>query len=58
MFGIAAWNDKVYGFSRSGNLVEINTADGTGCLVTQYADDKFAGAGVTTMAPVTPPPPK
>ena len=60
MFGIAAWDDKVYGFSRSGNLVDINVSDGSGCVVKAYppADFAFAGAGVTTLAPVLPPPPK
>lgn len=58
MYGIAAWNDKVYGFSRKGNLVEIDTNDGSACLVQAYASDKFAGAGVTTLAPVMVPPPK
>ncbi len=58
MFGIAAWNDKVYGFSRSGNVVEIDVNDGGACLVQGYPDDKFSGAGVTTLAPVQPPPPK
>ncbi len=58
MYGIAAWDKKVYGFSRSGNLVEIDTVDGTGCLVQAYAADKFSGAGVTTLAPIQPPTPK
>lgn len=58
MYGIAAWNDKVFGFSRSGNLVEIDTSDATGCLVQSYAADHFAGAGVTTNAPVVAPEPK
>lgn len=58
MYGIAAWNDKVYGFSRTGNLVEISVTDGSACLVKAYASDKFAGAGVTTLAPIMPPPPK
>jgi hypothetical protein len=52
MFGIAAWADKVYGFSRSGNLVEISNQDGTACLVQTYPKDAFSGAGVTTLAPV------
>jgi hypothetical protein len=60
MYGIAAWNDKVYGFSRSGNLVEISVQDGTACLVHAY--DKalygFAGAGVSTLAPIVVPDPK
>lgn len=58
MYGIAAWDDKVYGFSRSGNLVDIDVADGTGCFAQKYPESKFAGAGVTTLAPIQPPPPK
>jgi hypothetical protein len=58
MYGIGAWNDKVFGFSRKGNLIEIDTNDGSSCLVQAYAMDKFAGAGVTTLAPIQPPPPK
>lgn len=58
MFGIAALGDKVYGFSRKGAIVEINNNDGSGCLVASYTSDLFAGAGVTTTAPVTAPPPK
>ena len=58
MYGIAAWDKKVYGFSRSGNLVDIDITDGSGCLVQAYGDDKFSGAGVTTLAPVVAPPPK
>jgi hypothetical protein len=58
MYGIAAWGSKVYGFSRSGMLVEIDTSDGTGCLVQAYDADKFSGAGVTTLAPIQPPTPK
>lgn len=57
MYGIASWNDRVYGFSRSGNLVDINNVDGSACLVTTYAADLFSGAAVTTLAPVHPPPP-
>lgn len=54
MYGIAAWNDKVFGFSYSGNLVEISNTDGSACLVQTYTD-KFAGAGVTTLAPIIEP---
>ncbi|MGC4117754.1 MAG: hypothetical protein QM765_25000 [Myxococcales bacterium] len=52
MYGIAAWDTKVYGFSYAGHLVEISNKDGSACLVETYADKKFAGAGVTTLAPV------
>jgi hypothetical protein len=56
MFGIVAYQDKVYGFSRAGDVIEIHTADGTGCLIQSIATDKFAGAGITTSAPVVAPP--
>jgi len=52
MYGITAWQDKVYGFSRQGFLVEINNGNGSACLVKDYSPSKFAGAGITTSAPV------
>ena len=55
MYGIAAFQDKVYGFSREGDVVEIHNTDGSGCLVNAYSSMKFAGAGVTTSAPVIAP---
>jgi hypothetical protein len=58
MYGVTALGDKVYGFSRGGNIVEIDVSDGTACLVKAFPADKFAGAGVTTLAKVEPPPPK
>jgi hypothetical protein len=54
MYGIAAWKAKVYGFSRSGSIVEIDTTDGTACQVVPNTAKKFAGAGVTTLAPIIP----
>jgi hypothetical protein len=57
MFGIAAFNDQVFGFSRAGQFVTINNTDGTACLVQDLAPSKWSGAGVTTLAPVIPPPP-
>jgi hypothetical protein len=56
MFGIVAYEDKVYGFSRSGDVVEIHSVDGSGCLVQSIPADKFSGAGITTSAPVIAPP--
>jgi hypothetical protein len=56
LFGIASWNGDVYGFSRGGDLVQIDNVDGTACLVKNYPTDLFAGAAVTTVAPVVPPP--
>jgi hypothetical protein len=57
MYGIAAWEDQVYGFSRTGNLVPISNVDGSACLKQNYAPNNFSGAAVTTLAPVKPPPP-
>lgn len=56
MFGIVAYKDKVFGFSRSGDIVEIHNTDGTGCLVRSDSANKYAGAGITTLAPVIAPP--
>lgn len=58
MYGIAAWNDKIFGTSHSGAIVEINNADGTACLVKDAPMTFWNGAGVTTLAPVINPPPK
>jgi hypothetical protein len=55
MFGVVAYKDVVYGFSRAGEIVEMHNSDGTGCLVSADATRKFSGAGVTTSAPVTAP---
>ncbi len=56
MFGIVAYKDKVYGFSRAGDIVEIHNTDGSGCLISNDPTTKFAGAGITTTAPVIAPP--
>jgi hypothetical protein len=55
LLGIAAWNDKVYGFSQSGSIVEIDNSDGSACEVVSSALGWY-GAGVTTVAPVIVPP--
>ena len=52
MFGIVAYKDVVYGFSRAGDVVEIHNTDGSACLVSSDTTRKFAGAGITTIAPV------
>jgi hypothetical protein len=58
MYGIAAWNSKVYGFSHAGAIVEIDNVTGGACLVVT-TKNLWDGAGVTTVAPViAPPPPK
>jgi hypothetical protein len=56
MYGIAAWGDRVYGFSNGGHFVDIAISDGTGCLVKSFDIAGFYGAGITTLAPVEPPP--
>lgn len=58
MFGIVAYQDKVYGYSRRGDFIEIDNDDGTGCLVAEETGLAFAGAGINTLAPVKAPPPK
>jgi hypothetical protein len=55
MFGIVAYKDVVYGFSRAGDVVEIHNTDGSACLVSSDTTRKFAGAGITTIAPVVAP---
>ena len=58
MYGIAAWDSKVYGFSHGGAIVEIDNVTGGACLVVT-TKNLWDGAGVTTVAPViAPPPPK
>jgi hypothetical protein len=52
MYGITAWQNKVFGFSNGGNLVEISNSDGSACLVRNYTGLRFMGAGITTTAPV------
>jgi hypothetical protein len=60
MYGIAAFQDKVIGFSHLGFIVSIDNKDGTACLIHDYSAGPilFDGAGVTTSAPVVAPPPK
>lgn len=58
MYGIAAIGDKVFGFSHQGDIVQIDNKDGSACLLMSTTGDAWAGAGVTTVAPVVVPPPK
>ncbi len=58
IYGIAAYGDKVYGFTHTGgHILEMHNDDATACLVSSDAALSFAGAGVTTVAPVRAPPP-
>ncbi|MFT3771214.1 MAG: hypothetical protein QM820_37845 [Minicystis sp.] len=56
MLGIAAWDDKVYGFSHNAAIVEIDNNTGSACLVSSTPGVFWNGAGVTTLAPVIKPP--
>ncbi len=63
LYGVGAWNDKVYAFSRLGSgkpaqLIEIG-ANGTGTSLQQFAQITvgWSGAGVTTSATITVLPP-
>jgi hypothetical protein len=57
MFGIAAWEGQVYGFSHdTGALVSINNNTGAACLISSYPKNEWDGAGVTTTVPIKPPP--
>ena len=53
LFGLGYWGRSLYGFSNSGQLVEIDrdTAEGT-LVTTATGTSQFWGAGVTTVAPV------
>jgi hypothetical protein len=68
LFGVGAWGDKVYAFSRNTNtdagqqpaqLVSIDST-GVGTSLKSFASitKGFSGAGVTTKAAITIPPPK
>lgn len=58
IYGITALHDKAYGFSRRGDFIQIDSNSGAGTLMWADTTLKFAGAGVTTIAPVTAPPPR
>lgn len=57
MYGIAAFGDKIIGFSHAGFTVAISNNDGSACLIAG-TQPKWDGAGVTTKAPVIAPPPR
>jgi hypothetical protein len=63
VFGVAAYQGTVFGFSRppdsmAGFAIEVSNQDGTACLIQSFDGQRWAGAGITTIAPVDPPPPK
>jgi hypothetical protein len=56
MYGIAAYEDQVYGFSHDTGIVAINNVDASACLIAVPSGILWSGAGVTTVAPVIAPP--
>ncbi len=53
LFGLGYWGRTLYGFSNTGQLVEIDRASGAGTLSTAMTGtSQFWGAGVTTQVPV------
>jgi hypothetical protein len=58
LYGVAAWGDKIYGFSRYGDLVEVANASGSACPLPSPPGVSWSGAGVNTLAPIQAPPPK
>jgi hypothetical protein len=53
---VKATGCNVLGFSHQGFIVNISNIDGTACLVLPTNSDDWAGAAITTVAPVKPPP--
>jgi hypothetical protein len=58
MYGIAAYQDKVYGFSRHGDIVEMDNTTGAGCTLQNQVGMSFSGAAATTVIPVVAPHPE
>jgi hypothetical protein len=56
MYGIAAYEDQVYGFSHDTGILAINNVDASACLIAVPNGILWSGAGVTTVAPVIAPP--
>jgi hypothetical protein len=59
VYGITAWKDKVFGFSRAptmgGFALSIDNDSGTACLLETFTQE-WSGAGITTTAEVIIPP--
>jgi len=53
IFGLGYWGRALYGFTNTGELVEIDRESGAGRLVSETTGaEQFWGAGVTTVVPV------
>ena len=55
MYGIAAYGNKVLGFSHQGFIVTIDNTTGAACLALSTSSDSWAGAAITTVAQIVPP---
>lgn len=57
LWGLGYWAGVAYGFSDTGQLVQIDLATGAGALIPIQSVPglSFWGAGVTTAAPIVPP---
>ena len=55
MFGVGYWRQTLYGFTRTGEFITINTRTGVGRRVSTPTM-QFSGAGVTTIASIEAPP--
>lgn len=53
VFGLGYWRATLYGFSRSGQFITIDVRTGASQQVSMPVR-QFSGAGVTTIAPITP----
>ena len=58
MYGIAAYEGDIIGFSDQAFAVKIDNVRGGACRIADHSatTTSFAGAGVTTLAPVIAPP--
>ncbi|MBS2026566.1 MAG: hypothetical protein JST54_01575 [Deltaproteobacteria bacterium] len=48
LYGIATNGTDVFGFSHAGNIVQVSTLDGSGCLLQSIASDLWVGAASTS----------
>lgn len=55
VYGLGYWRARLFGFTSTGQLIQIDVSTGVGTLVADPAStgtDQFYGAGVTTLAPI------
>lgn len=54
IYGLGYWRQTLYGFTRAGEFITINSSTGRGTRQSMPTME-FSGAGVTTTAPIAPP---